>query len=74
MRCETVQRHLRKLTRLPVKALSLVTGPTGSGKTTTLYKRSFQRSNAAEINIMTIEETRSNIAPGIAQMGVNARN
>ena len=36
--------------------ITLVTGPTGSGKTTTLYSTLFQLNNS-EVNIMTIEES-----------------
>ncbi|MBI2930577.1 MAG: Flp pilus assembly complex ATPase component TadA, partial [Planctomycetes bacterium] len=48
----------------------LVTGPTGSGKTTTLYA-ALKRINATEYNIMTIEDPIEYHLPGISQIEVN---
>jgi len=49
-----------------------VTGPTGSGKTTTLYA-ALQRINATEKNIMTIEDPIEYQMSGISQMEVNTK-
>jgi general secretion pathway protein E len=68
---KTLLRKLRKLTHLP-EGIILVTGPTGSGKTTTLYS-ALSEINAAEMNIMTIEDPIEYKLPGISQMNVNAR-
>lgn len=48
----------------------LVTGPTGSGKTTTLYSAICEMSNN-ETNIMTIEDPVEYNLKGIAQIGVH---
>lgn len=50
----------------------LVTGPTGSGKTTTLYA-SVRRLNTGEINIMTVEDPIEYALDGISQTQVNPR-
>jgi general secretion pathway protein E len=50
----------------------LVTGPTGSGKTTTLYA-ALQRLDAAAQNIMTVEDPIEYELPGIGQTQVNAK-
>lgn len=50
----------------------LVTGPTGSGKTTTLYS-ALSYLNADERNIMTIEDPVEYEIPGIRQSQVNVR-
>ena len=50
----------------------LVTGPTGSGKTTTLYA-ALQRLDAATTNIMTVEDPIEYDLPGIGQTQVNAK-
>jgi type IV pilus assembly protein PilB len=47
----------------------LVTGPTGSGKTTTLYS-ALQRINTADTNIMTVEDPVEYNLPGINQVQV----
>ena len=49
----------------------LVTGPTGSGKTTTLYA-ALQRLDAGASNIMTVEDPIEYELPGIGQTQVNA--
>jgi len=48
----------------------LVTGPTGSGKTTSLYA-GLKKINAVENNIMTIEDPIEYQLPGISQIEVN---
>ncbi len=50
----------------------LVTGPTGSGKTTTLYA-ALSLLDAAHTNIMTVEDPIEYELPGIGQTQVNAR-
>lgn len=50
----------------------LVTGPTGSGKTTTLYA-ALQRLDAQQLNIMTVEDPIEYELPGIGQTQVNPR-
>jgi len=50
----------------------LVTGPTGSGKTTTLYA-ALRRLATGERNIITIEDPVEYQLPGIGQMQVNPR-
>ncbi len=60
--------QFKKLIRLP-EGIILVTGPTGSGKTTTLYSTIAQLSNE-ETNIMTIEDPVEYNLKGIAQIGV----
>jgi len=50
----------------------LVTGPTGSGKTTTLYAM-LSRLDAASTNIMTVEDPIEYDLAGIGQTQVNAR-
>jgi len=53
--------------------LVLVTGPTGSGKTTTLYA-TLSQLNAREVNIMTIEDPVEYQLPGINQIQVNTKS
>ena len=60
---------LRALLALP-EGILLVTGPTGSGKTTTLYSALKERSDEAT-NIMTIEDPVEYQLPGIAQIAVH---
>ncbi|MGQ0711384.1 MAG: GspE/PulE family protein [Rhodoferax sp.] len=50
----------------------LVTGPTGSGKTTTLYA-SLSRLDATRSNIMTVEDPIEYELPGVGQTQVNAK-
>ena len=50
----------------------LVTGPTGSGKTTTLYA-ALTRLNDREKNIITIEDPVEYRLPGVGQIQVNSR-
>ena len=51
----------------------LVTGPTGSGKTTTLYA-AIQKLRSSETNIMTIEDPVEYQLEGVAQMQVAAKS
>ncbi|MBE3575609.1 MAG: type II secretion system ATPase GspE, partial [Firmicutes bacterium] len=50
----------------------LVTGPTGSGKTTTLYA-ALSRLNATERNIITVEDPVEYSLPGVNQIQVNPK-
>lgn len=50
----------------------LVTGPTGSGKTTTLYA-ALSRLNAITTNILTVEDPIEYELPGVGQTQVNAK-
>lgn len=50
----------------------LVTGPTGSGKTTTLYA-ALNRLDASSQNIMTVEDPIEYELPGVGQTQVNAK-
>lgn len=54
------------------QGMILVTGPTGSGKTTTLYS-CLHELNSESRNIMTIEDPIEYKLPGIAQIGVNTK-
>lgn len=54
------------------EGIVLVTGPTGSGKTTTLYS-AISEINSSETNIMTIEDPVEYKLQGMAQIGVNAK-
>jgi len=55
--------------RLPF-GLILITGPTGSGKSTTLYS-ALSTLNRPEVNILTIEDPVEYLIPGITQVNVN---
>jgi MSHA biogenesis protein MshE len=50
----------------------LVTGPTGSGKTTTLYA-ALAEINAAELKVITVEDPVEYRLPGLTQVQVNDR-
>ena len=64
-------RHFQELLAAP-HGIILVTGPTGSGKTTTLYS-ALNILNTPDINIITIEDPIEYQINGISQMQVNAR-
>ena len=63
--------EFRALVELP-EGILLVTGPTGSGKTTTLYSAICDLYNE-ETNIMTIEDPVEYNLKGIAQIGVQPK-
>ncbi len=63
--------EFKKLISLP-EGVVLVTGPTGSGKTTTLYSAICELYND-ETNIMTIEDPVEYNLKGIAQIGVHKK-
>ncbi|MCC4261620.1 type II secretion system ATPase GspE [Pseudomonas aestusnigri] len=66
-----ILRQLDQLIRQP-HGIVLVTGPTGSGKTTTLYA-ALARLDASTSNILTVEDPVEYDLPGIGQVQVNAR-
>ena len=65
------QRHIDELIHKP-NGILLVTGPTGSGKTTTLYA-ALDRINDRTRNIMTVEDPIEYYIDGIGQTQVNTR-
>ncbi len=68
---DEMQASLRELARRPTGAL-LVTGPTGSGKSTTLYA-ALSEINRPEINIITVEDPVEYRLPGVNQVQINVR-
>jgi general secretion pathway protein E len=62
---------LKQMVQAP-HGIILVTGPTGSGKTTTLYSV-LSSINKPEINIITIEDPVEYQLPGISQIQVNPK-
>jgi general secretion pathway protein E len=64
-------RDFDQLIRAP-HGIILVTGPTGSGKTTTLYA-ALSTINSPEINIITVEDPVEYQIEGIAQIQVNPK-
>lgn len=67
----TVYEEFRRLIALP-EGIILVTGPTGSGKTTTLYSAICEM-YSEDTNIMTIEDPVEYNLKGIAQIGVQPK-
>ncbi len=68
---EDILTEFNRLARLP-EGILLVTGPTGSGKTTTLYSTITDLATD-EVNIMTIEDPVEYYLGGIAQIGVKPK-
>jgi general secretion pathway protein E len=68
---EATLAHMDRLILEP-HGIVLVTGPTGSGKTTTLYA-ALSRLDATALNIMTVEDPIEYDLDGISQTQVNAR-
>jgi general secretion pathway protein E len=66
-----VLHRLEKLIEQP-HGIILVTGPTGSGKTTTLYA-ALSRLDATSQNIMTVEDPIEYELPGVGQTQVNSK-
>jgi len=66
-----VLRQLEQLIAQP-HGILLVTGPTGSGKTTTLYA-ALQRLDASQLNIMTVEDPIEYELPGVGQTQVQPK-
>jgi type IV pilus assembly protein PilB len=68
---EVMRTHLQEIINKPGGAL-LVTGPTGSGKSTTLYSALTEISRP-EINIVTVEDPVEYRLPGVSQMQINIK-
>jgi len=66
--------HLESMERISRSShgITLVTGPTGSGKTTTLYA-ALSRINSADKNIITVEDPVEYQLKGISQIQVNPK-
>ncbi len=67
---EDLERFIKNIKR--PYGLILTTGPTGSGKTTTLYS-ALMYINKPEINIMTVEDPIEYVIPSIRQSSVNPK-
>ncbi|HVZ76900.1 MAG TPA: ATPase, T2SS/T4P/T4SS family, partial [Gemmatimonadaceae bacterium] len=72
--CRLAQRELVRIRQLLTyrDGIVIVTGPTGSGKTTTLYS-AIKEIATGDINIMTVEDPIEYELPGITQMQVEAK-
>ena len=70
MQGDTLARFEKLITQ--PHGIILVTGPTGSGKTTTLYS-ALQKLDAARNNIMTVEDPIEYELAGVGQTQVNAK-
>jgi type IV pilus assembly protein PilB len=68
---EPMRAQLTRIVNRPSGAL-LVTGPTGSGKSTTLYA-ALNQINRPEINIVTVEDPVEYRLAGVNQMQINVR-
>jgi type IV pilus assembly protein PilB len=68
---DDMQTKLTEIFMRPTGAL-LVTGPTGSGKSTTLYA-GLTQVNRPEINIITVEDPVEFKLPGVNQVQINVR-
>ena len=68
---ETMRGQISQIIRKPTGAL-LSTGPTGSGKSTTLYA-SLAQINRPEINIMTVEDPVEYRLSGVNQVQINVK-
>jgi type IV pilus assembly protein PilB len=66
-----IQREIETLTDQP-NGMFIVTGPTGSGKTTTLYSI-LNRLNTIETNILTAEDPVEYELAGVTQVGMNPK-
>ncbi len=64
-------KHWRKLIHMP-NGIVLVTGPTGSGKSTTLYA-SLSEMNRDDVNICTVEDPIEHAVAGVNQFQVNEK-
>jgi general secretion pathway protein E len=69
---ESTLEHLRNDLLKRSYGIILVTGPTGSGKSTTLYA-SLSRINNSELNILTVEDPVEQRIHGIGQVQVNSK-
>ena len=66
---DKIYQVVRKIVSQP-HGVILITGPTGSGKTTTMYSMLMER-KSPEINIVTVEDPIEYSIPGITQTQVN---
>ncbi|MBP9819877.1 type II/IV secretion system protein [Candidatus Woesebacteria bacterium] len=64
-------RNVQEAIKVP-HGIVLVTGPTGSGKTTTLYSI-LHRINTPKVNIMTLEDPVEYQMPGVNQVQINVQ-
>ena len=62
---------INKIIKVP-QGICLISGPTGSGKTTTLYTLLAEK-NTPEVNIITVEDPVEIRIPGLNQVQVNAK-
>jgi len=69
--CPDVLKRFRNLIQIP-HGIILLTGPTGSGKTTTLYA-TLSELNREERNILTVEDPIEYQLPGVGQMQVKPK-
>jgi general secretion pathway protein E len=69
--CPDVLNRFRELIKLP-HGIILLTGPTGSGKTTTLYA-AMNELNNEERNILTVEDPIEYQLPGVGQMQIKSK-
>ncbi len=69
--CPNILNHFKNLIRLP-HGIILLTGPTGSGKTTTLYA-AMNELNREERNILTVEDPIEYQLPGVGQMQIKPK-
>ena len=68
---ENVLERFRQVLKIP-NGMILVTGPTGSGKTTTLYA-SLRELNEPDVKIITVEDPVEYRLPRVNQVGINAK-
>lgn len=68
---ETVLKRFREVINMP-DGIILVTGPTGSGKSTTLYAALRELDSDAQ-NILTVEDPVEQVIEGISQVQVNIK-
>jgi general secretion pathway protein E len=68
---EATLAHMDRLIREP-HGIVLITGPTGSGKTTTLYA-ALSRLDTTALNVMTVEDPIEYDLDGISQTPINTR-
>ena len=70
MSSQVLERYVQSIER--PYGMILVTGPTGSGKTSTLYA-SLHRINTPDVNIITVEDPIEYLISGLNQVEINPR-